>query len=114
MSSEEELEKHLVKDVYDKYMEMKNLKPVRSGEFIGVEKDKFYVQLSEEEVYELSPLAYYIWALCDGEHSVEDITRDISENALVPLYQVVEPVLIVLEEMKKANLVSYQPTREHS
>ncbi|MEM4976546.1 MAG: PqqD family protein, partial [Desulfurococcaceae archaeon] len=107
VSSEEELKKHLVKDVYDKYVEMKNLKPVRSGEFIGVERDKFYVQLSEEEVYELSPLAYYIWALCDGEHSVEDITRDISENALVPLYQVVEPVLIVLEEMKKANLVSY-------
>lgn len=107
VSSEDELKKHLDVETYEKYTQMKELKPLRHGEFIGVERDKFYVQLSEEEVYELSPLAYYIWALSDGEHSVEDMAKDISENADVEYYKVVEPLITVLEELKKAGLVVY-------
>jgi Coenzyme PQQ synthesis protein D (PqqD). len=110
MSSEEEIRKKLEKlekSIVDKYVEIYGLKPSRKGEFLGAEQDKFYVAVSEEEVYELSPLAYYVWALCDGEHTVEDMVNDISENAKVEYDQVVEPLLIVLDEMKKAGLVTY-------
>jgi hypothetical protein len=110
MSSEEEIRKKLEKlekSIVDKYVEIHGLKPSRKGEFLGAEQDKFYVAVSEEEVYELSPLAYYVWALCDGEHTVEDMVNDISENAKVEYDQVVEPLLIVLDEMKKAGLVAY-------
>ncbi|MEM4718110.1 MAG: PqqD family peptide modification chaperone [Desulfurococcaceae archaeon] len=108
--SEEELRKKLEKldlEVVDKFIGMRSLKPVRNGEFLGVEQDRFYVAISEEEIYELTPLAYYIWALSDGEHTVEDMANDISENAEIDYYQVVEPLLIVLDEMKKVKLVSY-------
>lgn len=106
VSSEEELKKHLEVDVLERYMRVKDLKPVRNGEFIGIEREKFYIQLSEEEIYELSPLAYYIWSLCDGEHSVENIAQDISTNAEIAFHEVVEPLVIVLEELKKAGLVT--------
>lgn len=108
--SEEEIRKRLEKldvEVVDKFIEMRSTKPVRNGEFLGVEQDKFYIAISEEEVYELTPLAYYIWALSDGEHTVEDMANDISENAEIDYSQVIEPLLIVLDEMKKAKLVSY-------
>lgn len=107
MSSSEDLSKHLDKEIVDKYMVLKGLKPTRNGEFVGVEQNKFYVQVSEEEAYELSPLAFYIWSLCDGEHTVEDIARDISENASVAYHEVIEPLVVVLEEMKKVGLVTY-------
>lgn len=108
--SEEEIRKKLEKldkTVVDRFIEIRSLKPTRNGDFLGVEQDKFYVALSEEEVYELTPLAYYIWALCDGEHTVEDMANHISESANVDYDKVVEPLLIVLDEMKKAKLVSY-------
>jgi hypothetical protein len=107
MSEEETLRGKIDDSAIEKYMAVKDSKPTRRGEFIGVERDKFYVALSEEEVYELSPLAYYIWSLCDGEHTVRDIALDISNNANVPYHEVIEPLLIVLEQMGEAGLVSY-------
>jgi ribosome biogenesis protein Nip4 len=97
----------LSKETQEKYDAIKDLKPMHKGDFIGVEQDKFYVSLSEEEVYELSPLAYYVWAMCDGEHTVEDMANDISQNANIEFNRVVEPLIIVLDEMKKVGLVEY-------
>jgi len=107
LSSEEELRKKLDRGVVDRYVEVRSTKPTRRGNFLGVEEDKFYVAVSEEEVYELSPLAYYIWALCDGEHTVEDMAHNISENANVEYYKVIEPLLVVLDEMRKVGLIEY-------
>lgn len=104
---DEDLKQKLDKNIVDKYFGIKGLKPQRRGEFLGVEQDKFYIAVSEDEVYELSPLAYYVWALCDGDHTVEDMASDISENANVEYSQVIEPLLIVLDEMRKAGLVEY-------
>lgn len=102
-----ELREKIGREVYDEYSEIRNVKPIRQGEFLGVEEDKFYIALGEEEVYELSPLAYYIWALCDGEHTVRDIANLISENTGVEYYRVIEPLLIVLSEMKRTRLIDY-------
>lgn len=107
MSEEESLKGKIDDSVIEKYNSMRDVKPTRKGEFIGAERDKFYVALSEEEVYELSPLAYYIWSLCDGDHTVRDIAQDISNNANVPYHEVIEPLLIVLEQMQKVGLVGY-------
>jgi len=70
---------------------MKHLKPIRKGSYLGSEEDKSYIAISEEEVYELSPLAFYIWSLSNGEHTVEDIANIISEAAQVELERVIEP-----------------------
>jgi len=107
MSEDEALKGKIDESVIERYKVIRDSKLTRKGEFLGVERDKFYVAVSEEEVYELSPLAYYIWALCDGEHTVKDIAVDISNNANVPYHEVIEPLLIVLDQMIKAGLVGY-------
>ena len=95
------------KDFKAKYEEMKNLKPVRQGTFVGEEGEKFYVAKSEEEVYELSPLAYYIWLLCDGEHTVEEVAHTLSRDVDVELEDVIEPLIAVLESLHNVQLVGY-------
>ena len=97
----------VAREVLERYNAIKDVIPERRGDLIGFEKDKFYVALSEEEVYELSPLAYYVWALCSGDLTVEEIAHQISEGADVDINMVIEPLLIVLEELKKAGLVVY-------
>jgi len=97
----------VAREVLERYNAIKDVMPERRGDLIGFEKDKFYVALSEEEVYELSPLAYYVWALCSGDLTVEEIAHQISEGADVDINMVIEPLLIVLEELKKAGLVVY-------
>jgi hypothetical protein len=97
----------VAREVLERYNAIKDVMPERRGDLIGFERDKFYVALSEEEVYELSPLAYYVWALCSGDLTVEEIAHQISEGADVDINMVIEPLLIVLEELKKAGLVVY-------
>jgi hypothetical protein len=95
------------KDFKAKYEEMKNLKPLRQGTFVGEEEEKFYIAKSEEEVYELSPLAYYIWLLCDGEHTVEEVAQTLSKDVNVELEDVIEPLIAVLESLHNVKLVGY-------
>ena len=97
----------VAREVLERYNAIKDVIPERRGDLIGFERDKFYIALSEEEVYELSPLAYYVWALCSGDLTVEEIAHQISEGADVDINMVIEPLLIVLEELKKAGLVVY-------
>jgi len=94
-------------EIIARFNELKDVKPIRQGEFIGEEQEKFYVALSEEEVYELSPLAYYIWVMCDGEHSVNELAEAISKEAQVDFNDVVEPLVVALEQLHEAKLVNY-------
>ena len=87
------------------YDELKVRKPKRNGAFLGEEKEKFYVAKSEEEIYELSALAYYVWLLCDGEHTVEEIANKISEDVQVPVDEVIEPLALAINSLNEAGLL---------
>jgi hypothetical protein len=89
------------------YDEIKASKPVRKGSFLGEEKEKFYVAKSEKEIYELSALAYYVWLLCDGQHSVEEIAEKISSDVQVDLNEVYEPLVLSLKGLREVGLVDY-------
>ncbi len=92
-------------DAKEAYENMKNLKPMRNGEYLGEDKEKFYVALSPTTIYELSPLAYYVWLLCDGEHSVKEIAERMSKDLNLPLDEVVEPLVLALNGLNNVNLV---------
>jgi len=89
------------------WLEIKGKKPLKQGRFIGEEGDKFYIALSEEEVYELSPVVYYIWLMCDGEHTVEEILDKLSEDVEISREELVKPLTLVFDSLYKANLVKY-------
>lgn len=95
------------REYFDMYEEVKGKKPLRLGELIGGEENSFYIAKSEEEVYELSPLAYYVWMICDGEHTVEELIRSASEEIDVEESDIIEPFMIALTSLMKAELVKY-------
>ncbi|AAY80336.1 PqqD family protein [Sulfolobus acidocaldarius] len=89
--------------------EVKDLKPQKVGELIDVtksgEEEGYVIKLSEEKVYELAPIAYYVWELCDGNRTVTEIVDRASNDTNLPSDQVREPILTVLDELKKAALI---------
>jgi len=88
--------------------EVKNLKPQKVGEFLDKSEDGegYIIKISEEKVYELAPIAYYVWELCDGEKTVDQIVTQISTEANIPSEQVRDPILMVLDELQKNALIS--------
>ena len=91
-----------------KFDEVKDLKPQKIGEFIDRTEDGegYIVKVSDDKVYELAPIAYYVWELCDGEKTVEQIITQISTEANLPIEQVRDPILMVLDELQKNSLIS--------
>ncbi|RLG81576.1 MAG: PqqD family protein [Thermoprotei archaeon] len=87
--------------------EIKDRKPIRQGTLLGGEEDKYYVAKSEEEVYELSALAYYIWLICDGEHTVGELADRMSREIEVEKNEVIEPLILALNSLARVELVRY-------
>ncbi|MET1160315.1 MAG: PqqD family protein [Thermoprotei archaeon] len=87
--------------------DLRHRKPIRNGIPLGGEEDKYYVAKSEEEIYELSALAYYIWLLCDGEHTVDEIADRMSMDIDIDKNDVIEPLVIALNSLAEVNLVNY-------
>ncbi|BFH73569.1 PqqD family protein [Sulfurisphaera javensis] len=90
------------------FEEVKDLKPQKIGEFLDKSEDGegYIVKVSEDKVYELAPIAYYVWDLCDGNKTVDQIVTQISQEANLSVDQVRDPILMVLDELKKASLIS--------
>jgi len=88
--------------------EVKDLKPQKVGEFLDKSEDGegYIIKISEEKVYELAPIAYYVWELCDGEKTIDQIVTQISTEANIPSEQVRDPILMVLDELQKNALIS--------
>lgn len=90
------------------FEEVKDLKPQKIGEFIDKSEDGegYIIKVSEDKVYELAPIAYYVWELCDGNKTVTQILSQISQEANLSVDQVRDPILMVLDELKKASLIT--------
>lgn len=93
------------RSIKEEFNKLKDLKPSRKGSYLGERKEKFYVALSPEEIYELSPLAYYVWLLCDGKHTVKEIAKEMSKDLSMPLDQILEPLIVALKGLSDVNLV---------
>ncbi len=84
---------------------VKNMYPERQGQYLGEENENFYVALTPEEVYELSPLAYYVWLLCDGKHSIKEIAEKMSHDLNMDLNEVIEPLIQAIKGLTSVKLV---------
>ncbi|MEM0362999.1 MAG: PqqD family protein [Sulfolobaceae archaeon] len=92
-----------------KFEDVKDKKPKKMGELIdrSEEGDNYIVKVEDDKVYELAPIAYYIWAMCDGNRSVNDIVVELSKEANLDESQVRDPVVMVLDELEKASLITF-------
>ncbi len=97
------------------YDRVKELKPLKKGSELGFDGQNYLVALSENDVYALASGAYYVWSLCSGEKTVEQLVKDITiELSSVPESkenikeeELREPVAMILEQLARVGLISY-------
>jgi len=90
------------------YEEIKSKFPKKMGEVIAKSEDNenFIIKVSDDKIYEVVPVAYYIWEMCDGSHTVEQIVDEISKEAGIPPEQLRETIALIISELEKASLIS--------
>jgi hypothetical protein len=86
--------------------DLSNSKPMRNGELINQEGENYYIKISDDKVYEVAPVAYYIWYMCDGNSTVDQIIERISKEANLSIEQLHDPVYTIIRELLKAELIS--------
>lgn len=90
------------------FEEVKDKKPQRLGEFIDKAEngENYIIKVSDDKIYEVAPIAYYIWALCDGEKTVTQIIDEVSKEANIDFEQLKEPIVAVLDQLQQASLIT--------
>lgn len=88
--------------------EVKDKKPQRMGEYIDKAEngENYIIKVADDKIYEVAPIAYYIWALCDGEKTVTQLIDEISKEANIEFEQLKEPVVAVLDQLQQASLIT--------
>ncbi|MCY0849159.1 PqqD family protein [Sulfuracidifex metallicus] len=102
------------------FNEVKEKKPTKKGEFLEMAEDgqNFMIKLGDDKVFEVHPIAYYVWSLCDGSTSVENIVNKIEEELKkesedegkeneINKEQLIQPVVTILNELEKASLIIF-------
>ncbi len=103
MSGNEHIRENI--NYMERFNSIKNQIPERQGTYIGGEGKNFYIARSEDEIYELSPLAYYVWLLCDGKHTVDELAHRMSNDLKMSLDEIIEPLVMALNGLCSVNLV---------
>ncbi|MGC9147901.1 MAG: PqqD family protein [Sulfolobales archaeon] len=80
-------------------------KYMHQGDFLGSDGENFLVALSEQEIYSLDAATYYVWSLCDGENSVEDIINNISVNFNLDKKEIEESIKNIIKALLDAKLL---------
>ncbi|MCQ4341920.1 MAG: PqqD family protein [Sulfolobales archaeon] len=89
------------------YEEIKGAKPQKRGKVVDVleDQDSYVIQLDENKIFQVASIAYYVWEMCDGTKTVQDIVDEISKAANLSEAEVSGPVTQILEELSKAELI---------
>jgi len=89
------------------YEEIKGAKPQKRGKVVDVleDQDSYVIQLDENKIFQVASIAYYVWEMCDGTKTVQDIVDQISKAANLSEEEVSGPVTQILEELSKAELI---------
>jgi hypothetical protein len=89
------------------YEEIKGAKPQKRGKVVDVleDQDSYVIQLDENKIFQVASIAYYVWEMCDGTRTVQDIVDEISKAANLSEAEVSGPVTQILEELSKAELI---------
>jgi len=89
------------------YEEIKGAKPQKRGKVVDVleDQDSYVIQLDENKIFQVASIAYYVWEMCDGTKTVQDIVDEISKAANLSEAEVSGPVTQILEELSKVELI---------
>lgn len=86
--------------------ELLERKFTRKGSFVGqASENEYYVALSEEKVYALTAGAFYIWSQCDGNRTLKEIIKNLSNEANIEYNELEKPVIELVNEFLSLGLV---------
>lgn len=85
--------------------ELLEKKPLRKGTPLGKSEEGYVISLDEEHAYTLNPAAFYVWLLCDGKLTVNDIIDKIAESTGLVRGELEEPISYIVSELLKVNLL---------
>ncbi len=85
--------------------EILDKKPIRKGTPIGKSDEGYVVSLDENHAYTLNPAAFYIWLLCSGELTVNEIVDKIAEATGIKRTELEEPVNYIVKELLRVKLI---------
>ena len=97
-----------ISDIYEK---IKDKKPQRLGFSIGMEGENYIVALDENRAFMLTAAAFYVWSLCDGSLTLEELikhmSKELSENVETPMSEeeLIEPVTLIINQLSEAGLL---------
>ncbi len=94
------------------YENIRNKRPVKQGVELGIEGDNYLVGISEEKIYSLTLSAFYVWQLCDGTRSVEQLVGRVMEDLKEASQEISENELrdiltLILGQLHEAELIKF-------
>lgn len=95
------------------YEEIKAKKPVKKGISVGMEGENYIVALDENIAYTLTAGAFYVWSVCNGEKTVEELVNKLSEELSVDeetamsVDELKEPVTVIIGQLLEAGLITF-------
>jgi hypothetical protein len=72
-----------------------------------VDDDLLIVDQANGKIHQLNPTATFIWSLCDGKSSVEEIVKKSFENFDIDENQISKDVNTTLENLIELNLIEF-------
>ncbi|MCD6428458.1 MAG: PqqD family protein, partial [Desulfurococcales archaeon] len=73
----------------------------------------YIVALDENRAYMLTAAAYYVWSLCDGSKTLEELikymSKELSENTETPMKEeeLIEPVTLIINQLSEVGLLKF-------
>ncbi len=90
------------------YEELKDKKPLKKGQELGEQENYVAVANDKGEVYGLSAAVFYVWMMCDGKTTVEDMVNRISKDAEIDAEELKEPVAYIVSQLADTGLVALE------
>jgi hypothetical protein len=84
---------------------------VHNGEYVGQLGENYVIRLENED-YELSPAAFYVWLKNDGNTSLQQFIADASKELNLKAEELEKPVLMIVEQLLNTKLLKEKSEEE--
>jgi len=94
------------------YEEIKDKRPLKKGQELGEQENYVAVANENGEIYGLSAAVFYVWAMCDGKTTVEEMVSKISQDADIDADELKEPVAYIVSQLLDTGLAVLEEAAE--
>lgn len=90
------------------FEELKSRYPVKLGEGGMESPDTYVVVLDQDKAYRMTAATFYVWYLCDGSKSCEEILDAISKETKIEPSELEKPLAEIFTALSEAGLIRFE------